>query len=157
MVVFWPPKPPSPNPDNFPRHLLFVIGACNPTCGYVLRLCCKVVILPYLQRRFGGWWMFFWGVGHLLRFFLVGDGGDFKALVMLQDGRFSRNTGKTSLQVPMLERMEGNAFYRTPRGGEFHLSKSSTNIFNYQKPKPNNTPKGFKFGCPNLNYFLIST
>lgn len=37
-----------------------------------------------------------------------------------------------------------------------HLSKSSTNIWT-KKPKPNNTPKGFKFGCPNLNYFLIST
>ncbi len=47
-----------------PRHLLFVIGVYSLTCGFVPRLCCKVVILPYFQPRSGGGrrggWMFFW-------------------------------------------------------------------------------------------------
>ena len=90
------------------------------------------MILPYLQRRFGGvgGWFFFGGLDTCCVFFFFvvvvvvgGGGGDFKTLVMLQDGRFSRNTGKTSLQVPMLEKMEGNAFYRTPRGGETPLQE----------------------------------
>lgn len=100
-----------------------------------------------LAAQVAGWWMFFFGGLDTfpLRFFFVGGGGDFKALVMLQDGRFSRNTGKTSAG-----KMEGNAFYRTPRGGETPLQELNKDITETQTKQYS---KRILFGCPNLDSF----
>ena len=64
--------------------------------------------------------------------------------------------GKTSLQVPMLEKRSRQRFLPN---SERRWNNSTRAQQTYEQKNPNQTilQKDSNFGCPNLNYFLIST